>query len=211
MHNLMSRRSTTSIFTTTPSTARMPYYQRSFDDTTLPPMTSYASTALHSTLHFTVFLSLLVRSRIPPPCHTQQHTQRQRPSIDPSRTTTSGPPLPLLQPSHQDTSLDTKSNYNMPHTHKPQVVFPPPEEYITQVEQAFQAEVTKPIQTIRTMDPMMFLPAPHNWRQILQLPPTIQTHWANALLVEIKELIRKKTFAHANPNKDDPIIPVTCK
>jgi hypothetical protein len=59
------------------------------------------------------------------------------------------------------------------------------------------------------MDPMMFLPAPDNWRQILKLPPTIQMHWANALLVEIKELIKKKTFAHANPNKDDPIIPVT--
>jgi hypothetical protein len=45
----------------------------------------------------------------------------------------------------------------------------------------------------------------------LKLPPIIQTHWANSLLVEIKELDKKKTFAHANPNKDDPIIPVTSK
>jgi hypothetical protein len=96
-------------------------------------------------------------------------------------------------------------------THQPSVVWPPPEEYITHVEQAFQAEVTTPIQAIRTMDPLMFLPVPESWRQILKLPPTIQTHWANALLVEIKELIKKKTFAHANPNKDDPIIPVTSK
>jgi hypothetical protein len=33
----------------------------------------------------------------------------------------------------------------------------------------------------------------------------------NALLAEIKELIKKKTFTHANPNKDDPSIPVTSK
>jgi hypothetical protein len=54
MHNLMSRKSATSIFTTTTPTARMPHYQSSFDDTPLPPTTPYASTALHSTLHFTV-------------------------------------------------------------------------------------------------------------------------------------------------------------
>jgi hypothetical protein len=57
----------------------------------------------------------------------------------------------------------------------------------------------------------MFLPAPDNWKQILKMPPAIQQHWANALLVEIKELIKKGTFIQEFPNKDDPIIPETSK
>jgi hypothetical protein len=68
-------------------------------------------------------------------------------------------------------------------TNQTPVVWPPQEEYVTHVEQAFQAEVTKPIQTIRTMDPLMFLPGPDNWRQIMKLPPNIQTHWAKESLV----------------------------
>lgn len=61
------------------------------------------------------------------------------------------------------------------------------------------------------MDPLIFLPAPDNWKQILKLPSIIQKHWANALLIEIKELIKKGTFASGKPNNDDPIIPVTSK
>jgi hypothetical protein len=71
------------------------------------------------------------------------------------------------------------------------MTWPPPEEYLTRVEQAFQAEVSKPMQTIRTIDPLMFLPAPDNWRQILKVARGIQKNWADALLVEIKELIKK--------------------
>jgi hypothetical protein len=88
---------------------------------------------------------------------------------------------------------------------------PPPEEYVQFVQLAYQAEVDQPMQNLRTMDPLMFLPAPDNWRQILRLPSAIKNYWAKALLIEIKELIKKGAFAHDKPTKDDPIIPVTSK
>jgi hypothetical protein len=206
----------TSIFTTTTPAAKMPLYQCSINDKTLPPTTPSASTTLHFTL-------VRRRTPIPPPRHS--HTTQQ-PTTTSHKTTSTETPTEhspfadnhvrstfAVAPTKLPRYL-TRHQAKLQHatqTQETPVVWPPPEEYITQVEQAFQAEVTKPIQTIRTMDPKMFPPAPDNWRQILKLPPTIQTHWANAQLVEIKELIKKKTFAHANPNKDDPIIPVTSK
>jgi hypothetical protein len=61
------------------------------------------------------------------------------------------------------------------------------------------------------LDSLVFLPAPDNRKQILKLPPIIQRHWTNALLAEMKELIKKRTFKHEAPNACDPIIPITSK
>jgi hypothetical protein len=61
------------------------------------------------------------------------------------------------------------------------------------------------------MDPLVFLPAHDNWRQILRLPSNTKIYWANALLIEIEELIKKVNFDHDNPSRDDPIIPVISK
>jgi hypothetical protein len=47
-------------------------------------------------------------------------------------------------------------------------------------------------------------------RPKLQGTSNIQNYWANALLIEIKELLKKGTFVHDRPQQDDPIIPVTC-
>jgi hypothetical protein len=70
--------------------------------------------------------------------------------------------------------------------------FPIPDEYAQQMKQAYQAEVLQRNQAITTMDPLMFLPAPDNWRQITKLPPAIQKRWADPLLIEIRSLSRKE-------------------
>jgi hypothetical protein len=88
---------------------------------------------------------------------------------------------------------------------------PPPDEFTQHVEHAYLTEVTLPSQEVTTLDPLLFLPAPDNWKQILKLPSLIQKHWTNALLAEMKELIKKGTFKHEAPNACDPIIPVTSK
>jgi hypothetical protein len=86
-----------------------------------------------------------------------------------------------------------------------------PDVFAQQMEQAYQVEVLQPNQAITTMDPLMFLPAPSNWRQISKLPPAIQKRWDDALLIEIKELVTKGTFRHETPRPNDPVIPVTSK
>jgi hypothetical protein len=88
---------------------------------------------------------------------------------------------------------------------------PPPDELTQHVEHAYLTEVTLPSQEVTTLDPLIFIPAPNNWKQILKLPPLIQKHWTNALLTEMKELIKKGTFKHDVPNASDPIIPITSK
>jgi hypothetical protein len=59
------------------------------------------------------------------------------------------------------------------------------------------------------IDPL--LPTPDNRRQILSYPPHIMILWIKSFVKELKELIKKGTFVHENPYKDDPIIPVTAK
>jgi hypothetical protein len=52
------------------------------------------------------------------------------------------------------------------------------------------------------IDPL--LPTPDNWRQILSYPPHIKILWIKSFVKELKELIKKGTVVHENPNKDDP-------
>jgi hypothetical protein len=84
----------------------------------------------------------------------------------------------------------------------------PPEEYAQDVDQAYQKEALLPTQGIRAMNPSLFFLAADNWRQILSFSPTIQ---ADALLVEVKGLIKNGTFAHDTPSVNEAVIPVKSK
>jgi hypothetical protein len=53
---------------------------------------------------------------------------------------------------------------------------PPPDEFTQHVEHAYLTEVTLPSQEVTTLVPLIFLPAPDNWKQILKLPSLIQKH-----------------------------------
>ena len=75
---------------------------------------------------------------------------------------------------------------------------------------AYQVEVENSIDTTK-IDPDSVLPAPNNWKQIMQLPVQIKQLWIASFVKELKELLRKGTVSHETPNDDDPIIPVTAK
>jgi hypothetical protein len=88
---------------------------------------------------------------------------------------------------------------------------PIPDEYIDHVQSAYNAEVLQPLLDVTNMDPLAFLPAPNNWKDIIKLPHTFKVFWAASLLKELKEVIKKGTFKIDTPTSDDPIIPVTAK
>jgi Reverse transcriptase (RNA-dependent DNA polymerase) len=82
---------------------------------------------------------------------------------------------------------------------------------IFSTQRVYNIEVSQPLPSVSNMDPLMFLPAPNNWMDIIKLPPHLQKFWAASLLKELKEVIKKGTFISDTPTSEDPIIPVTAK
>ena len=55
-------------------------------------------------------------------------------------------------------------------------------------------------------DPTPFLPEPSRLVDILRLPPRIHDPWVNALIKELKGLVKRGTFKKTSPNDDDEVV-----
>jgi hypothetical protein len=88
---------------------------------------------------------------------------------------------------------------------------PIPDEHTDHVQSAYNTEVLQPLLDATNVDPLAFLPAPKNWRNIIMLPPHLQKFGAVSLLIELKEVIWKGIFIVDTLTSEDPIISVIAK
>ena len=129
----------------------------------------------------------------------------------------------ILDPSQQQTLDISSVSGNKSKTNRPLRRSP----RLQQLQQVFQAKRmaypsnieymrrcfhTEVRETLEGMNPDDFLPAPAHWKQILKLPEKQLLEWLKSFHKELKLLIiTMKCFAIEQPNKDDPLIPVTAK